>query len=685
MNKSDIDTLLTKAVNGDADAYKAITSLPKDELSKYFDQYAEQGLKDLPEDLFGFGKGYDIRGNAQPIAGGAVDLTPLNVYVIGKLLGTHYAKPAGKALITGDIRNHTPIIRYMLALGAASVGVNVEYAPDFLTTGAHNLLATENEGDYEFMVQVSGSHGVPQKNGLKIKAFLGKSDAKGRKILEPLYAEHLEGLYWKNKKDKKRQEELRRTPKPGAMKEIGGLSKAVVAMLDNVLPRLEKDEVIVIDSRAGAAGAIIGDNPLTGDQGLLRKRGFKIIDMDSVSKEKIISEIHKLWKAGTAGTRKIAVLLNVKPDGNMTRGIWDPSKPEALKDTQELVRLINSNMLAGMPKSAGAVFDGDADRITGILEDGTGVPAFEMTLPYYQRFLLNTNNQDAMIALAKAGFGPIRIVCDVRANSKLLALVDKVNKDLQKKSGIHNKNVVEGWFITTGYPPQLGFMNNRIAELDKFVDSDPALKNDAGFMKKFTGLKATYFTAEASGHNFFHISARYPNRVCDCAISGFITLLSIRETLTSAEVPVKKPEPLLTDLFANFPIAYSSNEVRVAIPNDIKIETATKIGAWMKQKFRKELKPYSNAVQENDYLVQPKDDGFVTVSGFKIQLKDKRSALVRWSNTGEELTTIFEGSDRTGLVSIMKEITERLREETANGINISNLEKEIKRIELVEM
>ncbi|MDP3790568.1 MAG: hypothetical protein Q8R38_00790 [Candidatus Omnitrophota bacterium] len=689
MDKADMDIVLQAAVNGDVDAYNAIVALPKEKLATYFEQFVTEGLKNIPEDLFGFGKGYDVRGNAQPITGGKVDLTPINVYVIGKLLGTYYAKAGDKILVTGDIRVHTPILRYMLTLGAASVGVSAEYAPDFITTGGHNLLSTENEGNYSLVVQVSGSHGVPQKNGLKIKAYLGKNDQTGRKILEPLYAERLESLYWKNKAKGVRQTGLREKAKTINIKEIGGLAKAVIEMLDKTLPALTKDEIVVIDSRAGAAGAVLMDNLKTGEQGLLTKRGFQIINMDIVAKGDLISEINRLWQTGKPGSRKIAVLLNARPDGNMSRGIWDPSKPEALKDAQELVKLINSNLTEGMPKAIGAVFDGDTDRITGILEDGYGVPAFEMTLPYYQRFLLSESNQEAMIALAKAGFGPIKVVCDVRANSKLLALIDKVNKELQYRANIHNKNIVEGWFITTGYPPQLGFMNNRIAELDEFIASKPELKNNADFMEKFAGLKATYFTAEASGHNFFHISARYPNRVCDCAIAGFITLLSIRESITTREMKNPEKEPLLTNLFANFSVAYSSNEVRVKVPNSVKIAVATDVGNWMFDYYKDRARsmmmgPLKKGHKEDDYDVQPKEDGRITVSGFKVQLADGSAALVRWSNTGEELTTIFEGPNWAGLISIMKEITERLRQETAKGVDVSNLDKEIARLEAIQ-
>lgn len=681
LNDFDMEIILQAAVNGDADAYQAIVGIPQKQLAAYFEKFTAEGLQNIPEDLFGFGKGYDVRGNAQPVTGGKVDLTPLNVYIIGKLLGTYYAEIGTQALVTGDIRNHTPILRYMLALGAASTGVNVEYAPDFLTTGAHNLLSTDNEGNYRFIVQVSGSHGVPQKNGLKIKAFQGKKDPEGRMILEPLYAEPLEGLYWKIKPDSSkdikgvRQTELRTAAKAGAMKEIGGLANTVIETLDRTLPSIDKDEIVVIDPRAGAASPILLP--------LLTKRGFVVINKDEVSSEELIQKLHGLWNAPEKQRDKfrIAVILNAAPDANMSRGIWDPSKPEALKDAQKLVKLINFNLLPGMPKAVGGVFDGDVDRITAILEDGAAVQAFEMTLPYYQRFLLDENNQEAMIALARAGFGPIKVTCDVRANSKMLSLIDKVNKELQARTGIHDRNIVEGLVITTGYPPQLGFMNNRIAELDRFVRSKPELNCNVRFMEQFPNLKRTYFTAEASGHNFFHISEHYPNRVCDCAISGFITLLNIRETLTRREIKNPAEGELLTNLFANFKKVYSSNEVRVSIPNAIKIETAMRVGAWMKEKYGAELKPYSEPVQEDDYLLQPKDAGFVAVAGFKIQLKDGRSALVRWSNTGEELTTMFEGPDLPGLISIIREITERLREETSRGVNVAKLEEEIARLE----
>jgi len=645
---------LKKATGGDRNAYEAFISAPKEKAIAYFESNLNETIKNLPEDIFGFGFGYDIRGCAQPSKGGVVNLKPAYLYLIGKLLGTHYAKPGEKYLLTGDIRLHTPILRYAMALGFASVGVSIKYAPDFLTTGAHNLLTVENPGNYRGTVQVSGSHGEPARNGFKIKVDLGKG------YLEPLYAERLQKLYENRKKIRKRKE----FKKFGGVSEINALADWVVETINETLPEIKKDEIVVIDSRAGAAGPIAS--------ALLKKRGFFLIDVDSTGERELISRMHKAWNSGK---RKIAIMLNMTPDGNMGRGIWDPSKPEALRPTQKLIKNVNADLLPGMPEAIGAVFDGDADRISAVLEDGRSIPAFEMALPYYRSFLMCPDNQKVMMALTLAGAKPLRIACDVRANSKLLSLIDDVNNDLRKKSGINDKNVLEGYFITTGYPAQLAFMAENIKRLDEFVKSSPELKNDRSFMKRSANLKKTYFTAEASGHNFFHISKRCPNRVCDCAISGLITLLNIKETMK---------ERRLTELFDSFAAAYSSPEVTVPIPNDIKIATVHKIGKWMKQRFKAQLRPtvtkftynregIPEAARENDYFIQPKEDGYVVVSGYKIQLKDGRSALVRWSNTSEKLTTIFEGRDPESLASIIEEITAELRKYESSGLDATNL------------
>ncbi|MBF0253414.1 MAG: hypothetical protein HQL29_06335 [Candidatus Omnitrophica bacterium] len=235
--KSDLEKLLRKASGDDVDiqkakqAYDKVFEIPVSELYDHFESNLNEIQKTLSEDLFGYGNGYDIRGNALPSTDGTVGLTPETTYLIGKLLATYYTNIGDKVLITGDMRLHTPIIKYMLALGASKTGVNVDFSPDAITTGAHNLLFTENPGNYKFMVQVSGSHGAYHKNGLKIKVnFNNETDHKNRFILKPLYAGHLEDLY-------KKRKELR-NDLPGKLTPIadGLITKNVVKIMAKTLP-----------------------------------------------------------------------------------------------------------------------------------------------------------------------------------------------------------------------------------------------------------------------------------------------------------------------------------------------------------------------------------------------------------------------------------------------------------------
>ncbi|MDD4202838.1 MAG: hypothetical protein PHQ52_05170, partial [Candidatus Omnitrophica bacterium] len=668
--------LFEKAVKGDLQAYNKIVDMPQDEIVAYFeDQVQQKDLIDkLPADMFGFGKGYDVRGNAQESKDGAVDLTAENLFIIGKLLGTHFLKTGQKALLTGDIRHHTPILRYVMALGLASVGVKADYCPDFITTGALNLLSTENIDKDTVMVQVSGSHGAPHKNGFKIKLDRGNGS------LDPLYAEPLEELWSQRKEIAEKFNEKK--PESINVGTRQGLLEKVVEILDETLPELTKDEITVIDTRAGAAGPMV--------KMLFAKRGFEVIEIEGVVDPGKVSELVKQsWVL--KNHKKIAVVINGTPDPDMGAGIWDPSKPEALKDTQSVVNAINTTRTGSMPLAIGGVFDCDADRISAILEDGRDVPAFEMTLPYYQRFLLHPDNQEVIKKLVLSGMTPIRIACDVRANSKLLSLIDNINKKLQDETGVTDKNFIEGIYIATGYPPQLGFMVENIKRIDDFVSAKEMLQNDSEFMEKLAQLKKTYFTAEASGHNFFHVSKAYPNRVCDCAVAGLITLMSIRETMPKLECPILNIQGKnLTDLFDNFPGAYSSREVNINIPNAIKISTAHEAGKWMKEVFGSRLKETTGKIvyvdgipqseQEHDYFVQPKDDGYVVVAGYKMQLEDGRTALVRWSNTSEKLTTIFEGKDWRSLVSSITEIRDYL---ATKNLDVTPLTAEINRIQKI--
>ena len=119
-NAALIGNYLDDSVKGDNAAYSALKNLDKSELMQYFESNVNKTIEQLPEDLFGFGFGYDIRGNAMEVNGGEVNITPENFYAVGKLIGLAYARQGEKGLVTGDGRLHTPILRYCLALGAAS-------------------------------------------------------------------------------------------------------------------------------------------------------------------------------------------------------------------------------------------------------------------------------------------------------------------------------------------------------------------------------------------------------------------------------------------------------------------------------------------------------------------------------------------------------------------------------------
>lgn len=674
-----------EAIKGNKDAYVAIKNMNPNDIIAYF---LEAGLADtitnLPEDLFGRGYGYDIRGNALEIKGGIIDMTLGNIYAIGKLLALKYLKPGDKFLVTGDTRMHTPILRYAMALGAASVGADVDFSEEALSTGAHNVYSAENPKGYKAQVQVSGSHGVFQKNGAKIKIDLGNNR------LDPVYGEELAAVYTG------RQDIIAganaRNIKNAKVREVSGIEDAIVDMYDRSLPSTEKDEILVIDARAGGGGSLASK--------LLAKRGYEIIDVDEVfgilgqsadmrnllsdqnNVAKILNILNEKWDSGK---RKIAFMLNVHPDALMGRGIWDPSKPEAMIPAVTLINSINVNLREGMPQAIGGVLDGDADRIGAIKENGEDIPAFEMTIPYYERFLLDPQNKAAIIEMARYG-EKLWLACDVRANSKLKRTLAKLDNSI-KEEGRLDSNVLKLVYINTGYPPQLGFVAWRIQKMKEFVDSKPGLRDNPVFMENFRHLIHTYYTAEASGHNFFHASPGNPERPCDCAIAALVSLINIKETMDSIEVPAlgmqrENAQPLVV-LFETFPSVFTSNEIRVVIPNAVKIATAHKLGAWLQEKYGAQLlEQKTEKIKIDDFELQSVEDGLITVAGYKAQLKNGDSILIRWSNTGEQLTLIFEGHDMESLFNNIGIVYNKMLEEKQNvsGLDLADLEKEIKRI-----
>jgi glucose-6-phosphate isomerase len=221
MNKYDMDIILANAARGDTDAYKFVVDMPHDKFIAYLERFVTAGAENLPEDLFGNGFGYDIRGVTVASPGVEPALTPVNAYIIGKLLGTQFAEPGGAALFIGNAGPSAPILNYMLALGASSTGVNAEYIN--LTGNIPSAISAGKESYYNFIVQVSGVKGVPEQSALKVKALLGPRSGpanQANKVLKPVYTENLERLYWRNKEGGIRETGLRAVSKAGGLSEV---------------------------------------------------------------------------------------------------------------------------------------------------------------------------------------------------------------------------------------------------------------------------------------------------------------------------------------------------------------------------------------------------------------------------------------------------------------------------------
>lgn len=622
----------------------------------YFEALAFQAAKELPEGLFGKGFGYDVRGNAWLPVVGNVDLTPVNCFIIGKALASLHANAGDKVLFTGDQRIHTPVLRLALALGAASTGVHARFSDEVFGTGEHGVLSGENPDGDVMMVQVSGSHGVPGKNGLKIKVTKQGS-------LEPLYGKPLAEVH----PAILHYSDLRQGN--GSVSELKNLSGKVVEYYLATLPEVDPDQPIVIDCRNSALIPALKE--------VVKRRGLKDVT----------------W-------------LNDEVNGAMPGGIWDPSKPEAMEPTRQAVIAKNRSLAAtgSNYRAVGFVFDGDGDRCNAVLEDGNAVAAFEMTLPFYQRFLsdpINLRVIERVVGMAKAEgrqedftrmlMRDLLQTVDIRANSRLFGIFKKYA-------------ILVPYYINTGYPPQRDVVRFVIAALDKFVQEHPSLQQDAQFMSDLANVKKTYFTAEASGHQFFHICPTYPEKVIDAGIAVMFNLLNIKATIKDVEAKDRAHVDLrqkanghyeLVDLFDAFPTVSSSPEIRISVPNELKFELEKRMAAKLRQLYAQRALPEGNGiVQVGDIKFQKADEGFIEVDGLKVQLKTGGTSLFRKSNTGEEATLMFEGSNERELVQLMlemialiKEVQNEFRVEAAGDsskeqlaakISVKNLEDQVK-------
>lgn len=171
---------------------------------------------------------YDIRGIA------ATDLTDPDVEIIGRALGTFYARNGARSVVVGqDVRLTSPRIAQALTRGLLASGIDVVRIGTVPTPAVYFAVY---EGGLDGGVAVTGSHNPVEFNGLKMN--LGKASIYGESI-----------------------QELRRIAEAGDFVEGAGTEseRDVLSEYNAVLRRrlkLDRPLRIVMDAGNGCAGPI---------------------------------------------------------------------------------------------------------------------------------------------------------------------------------------------------------------------------------------------------------------------------------------------------------------------------------------------------------------------------------------------------------------------------------------------
>jgi len=115
---------------------------------------------------------YDIRGVAE------TELTPATVQKIGRAFGIYLKeKGIGKALIGGDVRLSTPVIREHLTSALISVGIDII---DIGTVTTPMFYYGLHHFDLEGGIMITGSHNPREFNGMKLAC--GKTTIYGAEV-----------------------------------------------------------------------------------------------------------------------------------------------------------------------------------------------------------------------------------------------------------------------------------------------------------------------------------------------------------------------------------------------------------------------------------------------------------------------------------------------------------------------
>ncbi len=331
--------------------------------------------------------------------------------------------------------------------------------------------------------------------------------------------------------------------------------------------------------------------------------------------------------------------INLKPDGTFpTYGMANPSKDTCTDPLKQKVGILNRGVADPAEKFIGMMLDGDGDRVAFVTENGVLFEPEKMAAIYYRNYLrgLRAGNLSDI-------YGP-HMALDVRATSSTTKMV-------AAEGGI-------GYYIQAGYPAHREWAGAII----------PRIKKD----------KVTGTSAEASGH-FFEPSAfygpegeRYPAFGSALIDDGFFMGMRMMEILDSSS-------GTLDALMAEIPSLPFAPEKRAKIDNDKKFAVMEELGSILPKVFADRLLPQkSEPFKFGNLRIQEPDNGLITVDGVLAKMEDG-SALVRASNTGAELSFIFEATSWKVLADIMKKTIDTLK--PYEGTADLDLEKVIEQYE----
>ena len=536
---------------------------------------------------------YDIRGQASPGPGSEdLTLTTDAARLIGQALGSRHVEQS-KALVTGDNRLSTPVLRNALAEGLQMAGMNVDVAVDEMPTGGASWLALAHE--YDVVVQVTGSHTPPHFNGLKItqRQRNGEPSSESGAMPTALYGRGLATLY-----DDIMAGKLRHAKTSCAIAQIHGMTKqyqnALIQAAKTLLPTggFKYPKRVVLDSGNGL-GSVLKE--------VLEKLGVEVdgLFLDSDGR-----------------------FPNHPADPLLTRTDV-PYNESGVRYACERVSDLNRRDSDGA-KWIGIVTDGDGDRTGMVDEIGRPVRPEVLGIIFCSKYL--QQNIEALRLLESQG-QRLDLALDVRGTAIF-------NEIIQTFPG------VRGRFIPAGYPLHRAFARTQVQHLMSLQDSLKKARSDYKFLE---GLVRNYCSAEISGHYFFNITPEHPEILVDDGLLSALKLLRIIDIAQDIGTPNQLTEAPLASLVGTVPHRFTSEELRLRCPDDKKFGIVEQVRLEAQARFSDEILPISPVEVQDGLQTQSPESGLIIVDGVRVQFRDRSFLLIRASNTSAMLTFRFEG------------------------------------------